>query len=161
VQCHCQHGLRVRNVGRTAARGAEHRLGKAGLAGRGCAYRLVRVAGDRVITYRPRPRPFPVLGREPFALPEMLQGMVDRMRAAAAEPFVGAPADGNVEAGLFHLAPTGVSTEPLRRAARDLLAALDAEQRASLSFPLETDAWRTWSNISPFLLRHGLLLETL
>jgi hypothetical protein len=91
----------------------------------------------------------------------MLQGMVDRQRAALAEPFVGVTADGGVEAGLFHLAPSGVSTEPLRRAARDLLEALGPDQREAISFPLQTDAWRSWSNISPFLLRHGLLLETL
>jgi Protein of unknown function (DUF3500) len=91
----------------------------------------------------------------------MLQGMVDRQRAALAEPFVGVTADGGAEAGLFHLAPSGVSTEPLRRAARDLLEALGPDQRDAITFPLETDAWRSWGNISPFLLRHGLLLETL
>lgn len=88
-----------------------------------------------------------------------------RMRADAErrvqEPFKGITTDGHVLPGLFPLRSTGVSTEPIRRAALDLLDVLDAEQRQRLRFDLGSDAWRRWWNIHPFLMRHGLLLESL
>ena len=108
-----------------------------------------------------RPRTVPVSGREPFAVGERMQGMVDRMRSAATTPFVGVTRDGSIEPGLFPVAPSGVSTEPLRRAAGAFLDALSDDQRAAVTLPLDSPEWRTWSNISPFLLRHGLLLEAL
>ena len=40
-----------------------------------------------------------------------------------------------------------------------LLDSLSAEQRARTLFALDTDAWRRWSNIHPYLMRHGLPLE--
>ena len=46
-----------------------------------------------------------------------------------AEPFKGVTADGNVVPGLFAVASTGVSTEPVRKAADAFLAALTPEQR--------------------------------
>ena len=85
--------------------------------------------------------------------------MHDRMRAEIAEPFVGVTAAGTAESGLFKLNPSGVSTSRMRDAACAFLAALDASDRASVGFGLDDAAWRSWSNISPFLMRHGLLLE--
>ena len=39
------------------------------------------------------------------------------------------------------------------------LEALGPEQRAQARFGADSDAWRQWSNIHPFLLRHGLPLD--
>jgi uncharacterized protein DUF3500 len=75
------------------------------------------------------------------------------------EAFKGITTDGNVIPGLYPITRTGISTEPIRRAALDLLALLDADQRQRIQFPIDSDAWRRWWNIHPFLLRHGLLLE--
>jgi hypothetical protein len=42
------------------------------------------------------------------------------------------------------------------RAARDFLAMLDPQKRRQVSFGVESDAWRSWSNVHPFLMRHGV-----
>jgi hypothetical protein len=110
---------------------------------------------------RPRPRPPMISGREPFPVPERLQWYVDRARAALAEPFVGVTTDGQVVPGLFRLEPSGVSAQPLADAARRLLDSLSPEQRSAASFSIDSSEWRAWSNISPYLLRHGVLLESL
>ena len=78
-----------------------------------------------------------------------------------AQPFKGITSDGNVLPNLFPLTQTGVSTEPIRRAALDFLDLLDANQRQQVQFTIDSDAWRRWWNIHPYLLRHGLLLEDL
>jgi hypothetical protein len=77
------------------------------------------------------------------------------------EPFKGITTDGSVLPNLFPLEATGVSTEPIRRAALDLLEALDPAQRQQVRFDIDADAWRRWWNIHPFLMRHGLLMEGL
>jgi hypothetical protein len=87
--------------------------------------------------------------------------MRDSGDALVSVPFTGVTADGNVVPGLFPLQATGVSTEPIRRAALDFLGLLDADQRQRVMFDVESDAWRRWWNIHPFLMRHGLLLEDL
>jgi hypothetical protein len=46
-------------------------------------------------------------------------------------------------------------------AATAFLAALTQEERSTVSFGIDSDAWRTWSNVSPFLVRHGIHLDSL
>ncbi len=110
--------------------------------------------------FRVRQRP-PTPARAPFPLPPRLQEVYDAGKAAIAEPFVGITTDGQVVPGLFPLRATGVSTRPIQAAAEAFLAALTPAQREQGCLPLESDAWRAWSNIHPFLMRHGLLLEAL
>ena len=71
-------------------------------------------------------------------------------REALAEPFVGVTTDGAPKADLYAISPTGVSTAPVVEAARDLLAALDPEQRHAIRFPVDDVAWRNWANIHRF-----------
>ena len=78
-----------------------------------------------------------------------------------AEPFKGITTDGAIVPDLYPLQTTGVSTDPIRRAASEFLNALSPEQRQQVSFEIASDAWRRWWNIHPFLLRHGLMLEDL
>jgi hypothetical protein len=85
--------------------------------------------------------------------------MRDNGERLVGEPFKGITSDGNLVSGLFPLKATGVSTEPIRRAALEFLEALDAQQKQQASFEVDSDAWRRWWNIHPFLMRHGLLLE--
>jgi hypothetical protein len=80
---------------------------------------------------------------------------LEKSLAAAAEPFKGITADGNVIPGLFSIQKTGVSTQSIRDAAQGFLESLTAEQRAKTLFPIDTDQWRKWSNIHPTLMRHG------
>ncbi len=79
----------------------------------------------------------------------------DAEKAGLAEPFRGITADGKVEAGLFALKSTGVSTAPVAAAAQAFLAALSPEQRAKTVYPVGDDEWRKWMN-QHFYLRQGV-----
>ena len=102
----------------------------------------------------------PVSGRgRATDLPPGLQKYLQTAEASLAEPFKGVTTDGRVVPGLFQLGTTGVSTRPIADAALAWLASLGAEQQARARFGVEGDAWRRWSNIHPFLLRHGVSLD--
>ena len=72
-----------------------------------------------------------------------------------AEPFKGVTTDGNVVPGLFSIRSTGVSTEPVRKAADAFLASLTPEQRAKTMFPVDDPEWRKWMN-QHFYVRQGV-----
>jgi Protein of unknown function (DUF3500) len=113
------------------------------------------------MTSRVRQRP-PTSGRRvPDPLPEGLQRYRDNAEAAVAVPFKGITADGSPVSGLFAIESTGVSTQPMVDAAQALLSALGLEQAARARFPLDTDVWRRWSNIHPYIMRHGVCLDAL
>jgi hypothetical protein len=112
-------------------------------------------------TVRPRHRP-PASGRALSSPPpDRLLGFIKNAEAAVAEPFRGVTTDGQPIPGLFPVRRTGVPTTPIRRAVEAFLAALDDGQVARVRFPVESDVWRRWSNIHPFVMRHGLSLEEL
>jgi hypothetical protein len=106
-----------------------------------------------------RPRP-PTPAIRPFDLMPRLQSMLDHANAALVQPFGGCGAGRN-PSGLFTLAQTGVSLAPLLHTARDFLATLTKEQRSAASFAIDDLAWRKWSNIHPWLMRHGICLADL
>jgi Protein of unknown function (DUF3500) len=117
------------------------------------------IDGDGLMGLRLRKR-MPVSGRARAAeLPVGLQKYLAAAEAALAEPFVGLTADGTVVPGLFSLGSTGVSTRPIAEAATAWLASLGPELAARARFGVDGDAWRQWSNIHPFLLRHGVSLD--
>jgi hypothetical protein len=87
--------------------------------------------------------------------------MLETAQTALAQPFVGITTDGKPRSGLFSLEPPGSPTTPIRQAAAAFLSALTPQQRTTALFPLESDVWRRWSNIHPFLMRHGVLLDAL
>jgi len=104
----------------------------------------------------------PVSARTPAPdVGERFGRMRGNAEARLAEPFKGITTDGIVVPNLFPLEATGISTEPIRRAALQFLGALSDEQRQHATFDLTSDAWRRWWNIHPFLMRHGVLLEDL
>jgi Protein of unknown function (DUF3500) len=72
-----------------------------------------------------------------------------------AEPFKGVTTDGNIVPGLFSIRSTGVSTEPVRKAAGLFLASLAEEQRARTVFNVDDPEWRKWMN-QHFYVRQGL-----
>lgn len=113
-----------------------------------------------VSPFKPRQRQ-PASARRLLGLPERLQQQLDRARSALAEPFKGITAAGDVQPGLFEMRKTGVSTEPIREAAEAFLASLTLERRKGATFDVEAGEWRQWSNVHPFLMRHGQLLEDL
>jgi hypothetical protein len=65
---------------------------------------------------------------------------------ASLEPFKGITADGELESGLFRIKSTGVTTEPVRKAAEAFLAGLSEEQRRITHFPADSPEWRRWDN---------------
>ena len=107
-----------------------------------------------------RQRP-PTPAIRPFDLPPRLKSMLDRANAGLAEPFRGITGSGEVVPGPFALEKSGVSLTPVLEAARSFLATLTAEQRKAASFAIGDEAWRMWSNIHPWLMRHGVCLADL
>ena len=51
---------------------------------------------------------------------------------------------------------TGVSTEPVVKAAQHFLSTLSDNQRAAVTFGVDAREWRTWLNWYPYVVRHGL-----
>jgi Protein of unknown function (DUF3500) len=97
----------------------------------------------------------------PFEVPPQLKPMFERAQAARHEPFHGIAVAGGIVPGLFAREGTGVSLAPLVEAARSFLAALTPQQRKAACFAIEDEAWRHWSNIHPWLMRHGVCLADL
>jgi hypothetical protein len=91
----------------------------------------------------------------------VLKSMLERADAAQAEPFRGIAGKSGIVPGLFALEPTGVSLASLVEAARAFLAALTPRQRVDVCFAIEDAAWRHWSNVHPWLMRHGVCLADL
>jgi hypothetical protein len=87
--------------------------------------------------------------------------MLETAEAVLAQPFMGVTTDGRPVPGLFPLQQTGTPTAPVRQAAEAFLSGLTPQQRTEAMFPLDRDVWRRWSNIHPFLMRHGVLLDAL
>jgi hypothetical protein len=97
------------------------------------------------------------------ALPHAPQNRMERNRQMSeqaekkglAEPFKGITTDGNPVPGLFRIKSTGVSTEPVRKAADTFLAALTDEQRKATKFAVDDPEWRKWMN-QHFYIRQGV-----
>jgi hypothetical protein len=110
---------------------------------------------DITVLQRLRPAP-PRIDESKVAKP--LQELFASWRKSLGEKFTGLTANGEVAAGLFPIRKTGASTQPVVDAANAFLAALDPKQRAAVNFPVDSEAWRQWSNIHRNLMRHGLCL---
>lgn len=95
------------------------------------------------------------------AVSKPLQDLFAGWRSALAKPFKGLTADGTVEPGLFLLKKTGADVQPIADAVTAFAASLDAGQRQQAVFPIDSEIWRTWSNIHRNLMRHGLCLAEL
>ena len=81
-----------------------------------------------------------------------------RAREALSQPFTGITSNGSLRSGLYEIKKTGVSTAPVRDAARDLLASLSKDQRKKILFPADDPEWRNWANVHRFQ-RQGVSLE--
>ena len=75
------------------------------------------------------------------------RGRFDGQREAAlAQPFKGVYFLDIPPANLFPIKKTGVSTEPVRQAAKAFLSSLNAEDRKKTIFPVDDIEWRKWDN---------------
>jgi hypothetical protein len=77
------------------------------------------------------------------------------------EPFKGITTDGNVLSHLYSIAPTGASTEEMVGAARAYVESLSPRQRSEFVHPIDSPAWRRWTNAFPRWTPHGILLDDL
>ncbi|MGH9836785.1 MAG: DUF3500 domain-containing protein [Blastocatellia bacterium] len=112
-----------------------------------CFFLLLGVA-EYTIKSRSQQQP----GNRTERFQQMSKSAEDR---GLAEAFKGVTTDGNVIAGLFPVRSSGVSTEPVRKAADAFLAALTQEQRAKATFPVDDSEWRKWMN-QHFYVRQGV-----
>jgi hypothetical protein len=112
--------------------------------------------GIRVLPTMPAKEPF---ARRDDDVSRRFDVYGENGRAAIASAFAGITTDGNVVPGLFSLEPTGVSAQPIVDAANAFLRALTREQRVAASFGIDATSWRAWSNIHPFVMRHGVALD--
>jgi hypothetical protein len=111
-------------------------------------------------TLKPRNRPS-TPAKHPFDLPDGLQRQLARAQANLAAPFKGITTDGYVRPGLYALRQTRISAQPIIDAAETFLASLSPEARVTASFDVDSVEWRNWSNIHPYLCRHGVCLDDL
>lgn len=86
------------------------------------------------------------------------QNSIRAEQSGLAEPFKGVTANGEVQKDLFHIRSTGVSTDPVRKAALDLLDTLSPDQQAKTKFPIDDPEWRKWMN-QHFYVRQGVGLD--
>ena len=75
-----------------------------------------------------------------------------------AAPFRGITTNGDVEPNLFHITPSGVSTEPVRNAAEKFIGTLSSVQLAHTAFPIDDVQWRKWMN-QHFYVRQGISFQ--
>jgi Protein of unknown function (DUF3500) len=75
-----------------------------------------------------------------------------------ASAFRGITTNGTVLPNLFEIAPTGVSTEPVRNAAEKFIASLTSVQLARTMFPVDDIKWRKWMN-QHFYARQGISFQ--
>jgi hypothetical protein len=93
------------------------------------------------------------------SLSERFRSMSQNAEAKGlAEPFRGWTTNGSAEAGLFAIRSTGVSTEPVRRAAEAFLKSLTSAQRAKTEYGVDDPEWRKWMN-QHFYVRQGVSFE--
>ena len=83
------------------------------------------------------------------------QQSVDAEAKGLSEPFTGVTTNGAIAPGLFAVKSTGVSTEPVRKAADAFLTALSASQRTATQFKVDDPEWRKWMN-QDFYVRQGV-----
>jgi hypothetical protein len=90
---------------------------------------------------------------------QMFSAFLAETDAALAEPFRGVTTDGLVR----DRTPwrTGMAIEAIREAAGAFLDSLDTPTRTRLSFPFESNEWRSWFNPHFNAYRHGVMLEEL
>ena len=86
---------------------------------------------------------------------ELLRLSLAAEKPGLAEPFKGITTNGRSSRGCSRIRSTGVSTEPVRKAAETFLAGLTQEQRARTLFAVDDREWRKWMNQS-FYVRQGV-----
>ncbi len=82
----------------------------------------------------------------------------ERERDGLIEPFKGITTNGVIVPGLYHLGPSGQSTDRVRNAAVHYLSSLNNQQLVRTSFPVDDPQWRKWMN-QGFYTRQGVSMR--
>jgi len=110
---------------------------------------------------------FPLRQHEAFPakiagkLPPLLERALVGWKASLEEPYRGISVGGAIEQGLYRFVADQPPCRNLVAAATNLLNQLNDKQRRQISFPLECKEWRSWSNVHPYVMRHGVCLDDL
>ncbi len=97
--------------------------------------------------------------QSPTDMAERFRQMSEEYEAEGlAAPFRGITTHGDLIPDLFHVAPSGVSTEPVRNAAEKFIGSLTGVQLARTMFPVEDVKWRKWMN-QHFYARQGISFQ--
>ncbi len=83
---------------------------------------------------------------------------LERSARLLGEEFKGLTTDGTVAPGLFPVKKTGVSLQPVVDAVRRFQSLLNADQRKTAAFELDSEEWRKWHNMHVCFFRHGVCL---
>jgi hypothetical protein len=102
---------------------------------------------------------------EPFSPPPemapVIEGLMAVVQQSLTVPVRGITSDGAVTPGVFPATAGRTSTGAIREAAAAFLGSLNATDAQSAQFPVDAEQWRTWFNIHPYVLRHGVMLANL
>lgn len=83
-------------------------------------------------------------------------------RDALKQNYEGIFTEGESQDSLFSIEATGVSTEPIVKAANGLLESLSPEQLNAIRFEVSSDEWRKWSNVDNGIYdRQGISLKAM
>jgi hypothetical protein len=94
-------------------------------------------------------------------LPAMLERALPVWKTSLEEAFRGVTSDGNVDSSLFPCAESSASCASITSAASNYVSLLSDRQRKIGLFSLQAKEWRCWSNVHPYVMRHGLCLDDL
>ena len=92
-------------------------------------------------------------------LSDRFKTMLQNAEGLLAEEFKGITSKGNIIPDLYPIGRTGVSNDGMKKAADAYLESLDPQQRNASIFDIDSEMWHRWSNIHPYLMRHGSVLD--
>ena len=92
-------------------------------------------------------------------VPDGIKARIETAESHLADAFKGVTTDGSVRPGLYTIQNTGSSTSDIKTAADSFLDSLDPALKADATFEVDSEEWRRWCNIHPYLMRHGAFLD--
>ncbi|KAJ5513827.1 hypothetical protein N7463_003379 [Penicillium fimorum] len=85
----------------------------------------------------------------------------DEWKAQLGERFYGITTDGHRQEGIFGRADEGAPIEKMVAAAKEIQAVLSDAELRDVSYGIDSDSWRKWSNPEVLIFKYGLRLHTL
>jgi hypothetical protein len=89
----------------------------------------------------------------------MIKARIDTAEPLLSEAYKGITPNGTVRPGLYSIQDSGSSTSGIKGAADAFLESLDPALKSASVFDIDSEEWRRWCNIHPYLMRHGTFLD--